>query len=201
MSLDLGILFAQQATRPGWYDWPWGAVGAMAIMVGLIVWLLRSLLRDYFASPGQLKEMRDTLVAERTELRAALEHDIEALGHELRQYEQRCDGRTTKFEERLEKGFATITMVNGVGERVTAVDKKIDGTVTLFTQTRERADEAYAISRDLRKDLEHFMGRMEEKLGPVAEFQKELRTMNTQLGNLTSLLATLQASLPPQTPR
>lgn len=186
----------QEVSRPGWYDWPWGAVGAVSIVVTGMLLLLRLLLKDQFASPKQLEELKAQLKDAREDLRAALDKDIKELAEELREYEGRCDKRTTVFEERLEKGFATVVMLNGVGDRVTAVDKKIDGTVSLFTQTRERADQAHEIARDLKKDLEHFMGRMEEKLHPVTEFRKEISSMNERLTELTRVLDKLQASIP-----
>jgi chromosome segregation ATPase len=192
--------FLQESARPGWYDWPWGAVGAIAILVGLVVWLLRMVLTDYFAKPSQLTELRATLVSERTELKEALEERIDALAEELGLYEGRCDARTTKFEEKLEKGFATIVMLNGVGDRIAAVDKRVDATATLFTQTRERADQAHELARDLRKDFQHFTGRIEEKLAPVADLKKDLQHIDEKFDDLSRILARI-ASAPPHTSR
>jgi chromosome segregation ATPase len=172
-------------------------VSAIALLVALAVWLLRNALRDFFASPKQIEDLRKERQAEMQALQKALEEDIAELAAELQRYEARCDGRTTKFEEKLERGFATIGMLDGVGGRITAVDARVDGITTLFTQTRERADEAHEISRGLQKDLQHFMARIEEKIGPVAELQKGLLTMNGQLENLTRILIAMQKNLPP----
>lgn len=190
------IALLQEVSRPSWYDWPWGAVGAISIIVTGLLLLLRLLLRDQFTSPKQFDDLKKQLEKEHAELKAQFDSDLGDLADELKGYEGRCNDRTTKFEERLEKGFATVHMLNGVGERVAAVDKKIDGTMTLFTQTRDRADQAHEIARDLKKDLEYFMGRMEEKLQPVTEFRREIASMNERLTELTRVLDKLQASIP-----
>jgi chromosome segregation ATPase len=190
------MLITTLQARPDWYDWPWGAVGAISIVVTAGLFLLRLLLKDQFISPGQFRELKEALKADAKELQDALEADIAEVKEELRQYEQRCDGRTSRFEEKLERGFVTVTMLNGVGDRIDGIDGRMTGITTLFTQTRERADEAYQITRDLQKDLTHFMGRIEEKISTVADLQKGLQTMNGQLESLTRILAALQASIP-----
>jgi divalent metal cation (Fe/Co/Zn/Cd) transporter len=152
------------AERPGWYDWPWTAVGAISIIVVAALTLLRLLLKDQFTSPSQFKELKDQMHGE-----------LEELKEELKGYEERCDGRTTKFEEKLERNFATVSMVNGVGDRVKAVDDRVTAAVNLTTSARDRADEAHEISRDLSEQLKVFMARMDERFGPMQSDLREIK--------------------------
>lgn len=150
-----------------WLQLPWTAIlSALVIAYGVLRWVNRKQGEEQFLTIKGGDAIKDAILSELEDLRS-----------ELRAYMPRSDAEH---------------MVNGLGVRVSEVDKRVDGMVSLFDRTAARADAAHEIAHDTSRSLAAFMQLMDERLRPLAGMQSKLEQLSEGQSEMIGHLRALQ---------
>lgn len=185
-----------------WGEIPWGLVSTIvAFAAGIGFRALKQTLGENFISNSTFDEKLGGVSKEISGVADSLKEASGAFKAAIAEFDARMDRADVDFRNamkaqekeifaHLERHYATVGMVDGIGTRLTETDRRVSGAVDTFARAQDqildKANQAEALSRSTDAKVERFVAVMEERLKPLDELRRKIEGVETKVGEILS---------------
>ena len=180
-----------------WGQIPWGLVTAIAgFVAGVGFRALKQTLGENFISNKTFDDRLAAVGKEIAGISDAVKGSEGTFKNALVDFDRRMDQaekdnrEALKSHEReilahLEKHYATVGQLDGLGARLTETERRVSGAIDTFArgqdQILDRASRAETLSQATDAKVERFIAVMEERLKPLDSLRKTVENLETRI--------------------